>query len=778
MNPFKLCPACSMPFLNSACPSCTGDTRVLHDPPAADPSARTFAGLEIVEEIGRGGMGVVYKARQLSLGRIVALKLLPAGRIAQALGEERFEQEARALASISHPSLVTVHEFARAEGLPYIVMEFVEGTHLGRLIDEGSLSPAQAIEIAIQVCQGLQAVHSAGIVHRDIKPANILLDGEGRVKLADFGLAKMVDSVDSRIEETQTGIAMGTQEYMSPEQRLDSKNVDVRTDLYSLGLVLRQMLSGRSPELPSEVRARFPGVVPLLDRALQQDRSERYSSALEMAQDLKRLLREEPSRRKRTILAVAVLLSAGVAMVAGVWWRPWVRRTPPPQEKPDELQLKRMLSEAAAIRTSEWTPVPGGDSPSPESLSQHPITYVLLRQIPPLDFERRTSSPSDITKAMEWEGKYSLLQPEYLRSVTFQAGEKTGSGRCEFVSSAYRGALEFSAAKTDRGWEIREFRCPLGGETSTKSAEGRWRLSDPKRETTLRAVSGLRPIRTLTVPAVPVTAIAVDERWIAAGDADGNLRGWEGPSGIERLAGKTGTSIVGVRLKNGRLYSANARGEFSLWDLGTGGETRLEADRNLRLDAVAMWIPQGLQAFFTLGKKVKWLDLSQSNPVREEHSFDFEIYSVAMGAGGTWIAGGGTDGKLRIWDCGASWAMRSWSAHTGTVECLAAAEDAGLLVSGGRDGLVRLWSVAGGQLLRSIRAFAGPVYVVALGARGKVVAAQGAAGVVKILDASTGEELRSLEGTGRGTAGLAIRADGSLVAAGQSSTITVWESRP
>jgi len=227
-------------------------------PPTLEELAPLFPQFEILELIGKGGMGAVYKVRQRELDRIVALKILPPAIGREASFSDRFAREAKALAKLNHPGIVTLHEFGQADGLYFILMEFVDGVNLRRLLQNGRIAPRDALAIVPQICDALQFAHDHGIVHRDIKPENILLDRLGRVKVADFGLAKLVDdSVPSRSHETaaageplltEAGKVMGTPEYMAPEQVNQPDEVDHRADIYALGVVFYQMLTGELPD--------------------------------------------------------------------------------------------------------------------------------------------------------------------------------------------------------------------------------------------------------------------------------------------------------------------------------------------------------------------------------------------------------------------------------------------------------------------------------------------------------------------------------------------------
>ncbi|MDP6582541.1 MAG: serine/threonine-protein kinase [Vicinamibacterales bacterium] len=208
-------------------------------PPPEELSAR-FPQFDIVELVGQGGMGAVYKARQPTLDRFVALKILPPEVGDDPAFAERFKREARALAMLSHASIVTVHDFGEADGLYYFVMEYVDGTNLRQTIADGRLTPPEALAIVPQICDALQFAHDEGVVHRDIKPENVLIDTRGRVKITDFGLAKLLgaETDDTAIGKpftlTGTRQVMGTAHYMAPEQMQGSSSVDHRADIYSL----------------------------------------------------------------------------------------------------------------------------------------------------------------------------------------------------------------------------------------------------------------------------------------------------------------------------------------------------------------------------------------------------------------------------------------------------------------------------------------------------------------------------------------------------------------
>jgi serine/threonine protein kinase len=253
-----------------------------------------FPQLEILECLGRGGMGVVYKARQKSLNRLVALKLLAPERAHDPQFADRFEKEARALAALNHPNIVTIHDHGQSGGFYYLLMEYVDGVTLRQLLLKERMAAREALAIVPQICDALQYAHDAGIVHRDIKPENILLDRRGRVKVADFGLAKIVAAVYDRRDDdvemrrsqtagtdlTEAGQVMGTPQYMAPEQVEHPQAVDHRADIYSLGVVFYQMLTGELPGQKIEPPSRKVVIDVRLDevvlRALEKEPERRY----------------------------------------------------------------------------------------------------------------------------------------------------------------------------------------------------------------------------------------------------------------------------------------------------------------------------------------------------------------------------------------------------------------------------------------------------------------------------------------------------------------------
>src|SRR5581483_4616428 len=303
-SPEGLCPRCLM---EANLATETGEVgpqgTIIVKPPAEPPPppeeiARLFPQLEIHECLGRGGMGAVYKARQPKLERFVALKILARDKQNDPKFTERFMREAQALARLNHPNIVTVHDFGETDGHFYLIMEFVDGLNLRQLLQTGKLQPEEAITIVPPICEALQFAHEHGIVHRDIKPENILVDRNGRVKIADFGIAKLVGGEADRTNLTADQQVIGTPHYMAPEQVEKPQEVDHRADIYSLGVVFYEMLTRELPlgkfAPPSkkvQVDVRLDNVVL---RALEKEPERRYQQASQVKTDLETIAGTPP----------------------------------------------------------------------------------------------------------------------------------------------------------------------------------------------------------------------------------------------------------------------------------------------------------------------------------------------------------------------------------------------------------------------------------------------------------------------------------------------------
>jgi serine/threonine protein kinase len=286
----------------------------------------------IESKLGEGGMGVVYKARDTQLDRAVAIKILPHDKFADPIRKQRFVQEARAASALNHPGIVTIHDVRSDAGIDFIVMEHVEGKTLDLMIPAKGLRPAEALRYGVEKADALAKAHEAGIIHRDLKPSNVMITGEGRVKILDFGLAKLLDTEASIAATkvisplTEVGMVVGSVAYMSPEQA-EGRNVDTRSDIFSLGAVLYEMVTGRKP---------FAGDTPvrILTNVVHEDPVPASKVVASVSPDVEKIivrcLRKDPARRYQTMADLKVALedveeeSAAHAQVRGAPWRRWM----------------------------------------------------------------------------------------------------------------------------------------------------------------------------------------------------------------------------------------------------------------------------------------------------------------------------------------------------------------------------------------------------------------------------------------------------------------------
>ena len=293
MGFFNQCPKCKASFVGRVCLACAGAPAPGSPDVATLNPGDSFHGLEILEVLQAGGMGVLYRAQDPNADREVALKLIRPDKSMEADLEKRFEREAETLSLLKHPNIVALYDSGKEGEDLFFTMEFVEGRDLDALLKEGPPNLKETLRIVSEICDALECAHEKGIVHRDIKPENILLDAEGHVKLADFGLAKLQGESKETLMLTMSGAVLGTQSYMAPEQSMDAAGVDHRADIYSVGIVLYQMLVGKLPrgkiEPPSTKGAGNSQFDALVLKATELDRGDRYQAISDLAGELRKI---------------------------------------------------------------------------------------------------------------------------------------------------------------------------------------------------------------------------------------------------------------------------------------------------------------------------------------------------------------------------------------------------------------------------------------------------------------------------------------------------------
>ena len=336
------CPECGKSYqpdlttgLGGGCPHCVArmlaeetveDVFAGEGPPQLE-AGSLLGGVEILEPLARGGMGIVYKARQPKLNRVVAVKVIDAKLAGIPEFTQRFEREARALAVLNHPHVVQVFDYGHEGDLFYLVMEWVDGTSLREILTAGHLSTDDALRYVPQICDALEYAHAQGVVHRDIKPENILIDRQGQLKIADFGIARLRGEDGTTPDfVTRTGQMMGTPHYMAPEQQKHTDRVDHRADLYSLGVVFYEMLTGELPLGRFPTPSQRVKVDVTLDevvlKTLEHDPNRRYQRASEIKQALTASAAPTAAApaSPQAAPAVAAPAEAGPRMTGFAWW--------------------------------------------------------------------------------------------------------------------------------------------------------------------------------------------------------------------------------------------------------------------------------------------------------------------------------------------------------------------------------------------------------------------------------------------------------------------------
>ncbi len=634
------------------------------------------AGYEILGELGRGGMGVVYKARQLSLNRLVALKMILAG--AQAVPQEvqRFRSEAEAVARLQHPHIVHIYEIADHNGRPYFAMEFVEGGSLARRL-HGTPRPApEAAQLVETLARAVDAMHQRGVIHRDLKPANILLTAEGSPKIADFGLAKLLNAATGA---TQSGTILGTPSYMAPEQAGGkTRQIQPVTDVYALGAILYELLTGRppfqaespvdtvlqvlheEPVPPTQLQSRVPrDLETICLKALAKTPSQRYASACDLADDLQRWQHGEPIRARRLSLwerarkginrrpALAIVTALSAIAVSFLWV---------------------MTCETLAWLRQHQGRMPGAVTPDGQ-------TVPAIRRALGLAF-----SPDGQRLAVSGaEGTVKILDARTRQEiVTLRGHTKTVTS----VAFAANGTILASASsdQTVRLWEL---------------ATG-------------------KEVRTLARHTDAVTAVAFcpDGRSLASASDDQTVMLWNPATGqaLRTLRGhQAKIHCLGFSPDGQRLASGN----------GKMGE--------LVYKTVA---PTGLVKVWDVATGRVLQTLDHKGPV----------WSVAFSPDGRYLASASADQTVKVWEASTGHLIYHLTRYTDAVTSVAFSSDGRLLASAcGCNVLVRMPTT--GQDVFALPAHADTVGNVAFSPDGRRLASMSVDGSVKIWDPSTGQEV-------------------------------------
>jgi WD40 repeat protein/tRNA A-37 threonylcarbamoyl transferase component Bud32 len=799
----------------------------------AEALPRRVGDYELLEVIAAGGMGVVYKARQVKLNRVVALKTIAAGRLASRTQVQRFRLEAEAAACLDHPNIVPIYEVGEHDGQPYFTMKYVEGPSLAAGLRPAGprAEPRSAAKLMASVARAVHHAHERGILHRDLKPANILLARSDRLQavgagrpaeaghyepmVTDFGLAKRLEG-DADL--TLSWALLGTPFYMSPEQAAGrSKRLTTASDVYALGAILYELLAGRPPFVaegeaairlqvihaepvpPSRLAPDVPrDLETVCLKCLRKEPQQRYGSALALAEDLQRFLDGEPilarppaawERASRWVrkrpgvagLAAALVLVTAAAM--GVVTAMWLDARGLNRELAHEQDKLRGALEDRGRAFEE----------TDRALLREQTAH-LLNRVGHAWFAQRDG---DVGKALEVldtvPPEQRGFESDYLRALC---------GRRMRVLRGHKGPVSCLALTRDGRWlasggedgrvfvrdvaaaePARELRHPGRVSAVAVSPDGRHVASCGGPSLRLWEVSTGREVRTFARapgPALRTVALSPDGKRLAGADAAGGVRLWdvEGGGQLATLEGHAGAVTSVTFSPDGDLLATGGEDQaVRLWAVATGVEVPASSLRAGGPVTGLAFDPAGTYLWCATGGKAPVLKRWHTKTGRAatlSHAPHNPFTGVALFPPGRLVAGS-ADGTVTGFDTTSGLRVFHFRGHSGAVRCVAADPRGAWVVSGGQDGTVRVWDLRAGLEARTLRTGKASVRALAFGPDGTSLAV-GSGSTLSVLEVATGEETCSLAGHAGLVCGAAFSPDGTrLVSGSWDRTLKVWD---
>jgi len=746
------------------------------DPTELPGSLGRIGQYEVLELVGRGGMGIVLKAQDARLNRIVALKVLAPVLAANATARKRFLREARAAAAISHDHVVTIYAVEegnhtgpdgdpKAVSLPYLVMEFIDGQSLQQKIDrEGALELKEILRIGRQTADGLAAAHAQGLIHRDVKPANILLrNGIERVQITDFGLARAVDDVGT----TKTGEVTGTPEYMSPEQA-QAHPVDARSDLFSLGCVLYAMCTGRSPfradtmmgslrrvcdEKPRPIREVHPDapnwLVAIVDRLLEKTPDDRYQTAAEVSELLGNHLAHLQDPRSKPFPGV---VSRETRRMPRAWSRhPWwvaagvslvvIAATLGMTEATGVTQFS---STVVRVVTGEGTLIIEIDDPDVQvsldgeelSISGAGLKEIKLR---PGQYQFRATKDGEPLKT---ELVSITRGDRRIVRVTHEQTDATSPLAADYDTTAATDNPSVPTLPQPGDYEVRRF----AGHTA--------------------GVDGV--------------CVSADGKRILSASDDGTLRLWDLATGaeLEQFVGHSDRVHAAAFLPDGQhVVSGSWDRTVRIWDINSGKEIKRLHGHHGPVERLAV-LPDGNRVASASWDKTVIIWNVERGEKLSTLNLDQPVYSVAALPDGQHLLCGCRDGSLQLWNVDDASRVRDFEGHIDQVKALAVSPDGRRALSaGGPDGSFRLWDLEKAEEIRKYSCIGGWANSVAFSPDGHLAAL--GSGVMEVWDLDADRLLRTCRGD-FAFAGAAFVPDGQQIVSAcwgdpQHSSVRLWE---
>jgi WD40 repeat protein/tRNA A-37 threonylcarbamoyl transferase component Bud32 len=715
--------------------------------------APSIPGYEILGELGRGGMGVVYKARQTKLKRLVALKMILTGGHAGTAARARFRTEAEAVARLQHPNIVQIHEVGEHEELPFFALEFVEGGSLAHKLAGGPLPPPQAARLVEALAQAMHLAHSRNVVHRDLKPANVLLTSDGVPKVTDFGLARQLDTESV---QTHTDAVMGTPSYMAPEQAIGrTHDAGPLADVYALGAILYACLTGRppfkapttlqtleqvrtlAPTPPSRVQPRVPrDLETICMKCLAKEPHRRYASAAELADDLRRFQEGRP------------VVARPVGNVER--GRMWVKRNP----------VVTVLLSAVLVSLIAGS------------------AGIYVKYLDAKEQEGRALHNEDVAKSNEQD---ALTQAGIAKANEEEAIKQTGiaNQRADDLREQVRqtkdrsdqSAFLLAAADLDRN-DVLLARERLR-EIDPRNRRWEWDYLLHRSDGSLFALYGHED-------QVMGVAYSPDGLRIAT-TGDKTVRVWDASTGEQQLvlAGHLDwTEGVAFNPSGDRIVSGSADSTARVWEAHTGKLLLILRGHRMKVGAVA---------FSPSGENIVTVSDDQSARVWDARSgkslailqgHGKQVWVAAYSPDGAQLAIGHTDGVVQIWEANGAKVIREFPAHRNAISSIAYSPDGERIATASLDSTVRIWNVQSGDRLQEWIGSTKALLCMAFSPDGARIAAGGHDNAIRLWDSHTGKLVFDLKGHSHFVRALAFNPDGEKLVTGSADwTGRVWNAR-